>query len=106
MNTSDTYTLAPSESLLLTNFDIAWQDLCDMPGNCCVSRLFTWVGGNDIWNDASNWDRGMIPQSCDIVSIPAGAIATIQMGQIGYCSKVIIETGGDLQVLGELELGK
>ncbi len=106
VNTSDTYTLAPSESLLLTNFDIAWQDLCDMPGNCCVSRLFTWVGGNDIWNDASNWDRGMIPQSCDIVSIPAGAIATIQMGQIGYCSKVIIETGGDLQVLGELELGK
>ena len=103
-NTTDTYLLGPSESMILTNFDIGWTDQCDAPETCCVRSVFTWTGTTGDWNTASNWDLNTIPRPCDIVVIPPTGHVTISEGELGYARDVWIQTGGTLNVLGEIIL--
>ncbi len=103
-NTTDTYTLGPSESLIITNFDIGWTDLCNAPDACCVRSIFTWTGGVGNWNSATNWDLQTIPRPCDMVIIPPAGQVTIPVGETGYAREVWIQTGGTLDVLGEIIL--
>lgn len=102
--TTDTYTLAPSESLILTNFDIGWTDLCDQPDACCVRSVFTWTGGTGDWNVATNWDLQAVPRPCDMVIIPPTGNVTIHSGNTGYARNVWVQSGGNLDVLGDLQL--
>lgn len=103
-NTADTYLLGPSESMILTNFDINWIDECEAPDACCVRSVFTWTGTTGDWNNASNWDLQTVPRSCDIVIIPPTGNVTISEGESGYARDVWIQTGGTLKILGEIFL--
>ena len=103
-NTTDTYDLAPSESLILTNFDIGWVDDCNQPDACCVRSIFTWIGGTGDWNNAENWDLGIIPRSCDMVIIPPTGQVTIPLSETGYARDIWIQSGGNLDVIGEIIL--
>ena len=101
---NDSYTLAPSESLILTNFDINWTDLCGEPDACCVRSVITWTGGTGDWHTATNWDLGIVPRSCDMVIIPPTGNVTIPETTIGYARDIWIQTGGVLDVKGEIIL--
>ena len=102
--TSDSYLLGPSESMILTNFDINWIDECQAPDACCVRSVFTWIATTGDWNDESNWDLQTLPRPCDIVIIPPTGNVTIANGEIGYARNVWVQTGGTLKVLGEIQL--
>ena len=104
--TSDSYTLAPSESMILTNFDIGWTDDCDDVDACCVGRIFTWTGGIGDWHTPANWDQNDLPQSCDLVIIPSGGTVTIANGNTGYAYEVITENGASLIITGDLEVAR
>jgi len=103
-NATDTYTLAPSESLILTSFDIGWSDMCTEAGRCCTRAEITWIGGTGDWNIASNWDLQRLPSPCDIVVVPDTGDVTLQPNMMGFAYQVIVQTGGNLEVLGELVL--
>ena len=64
-------------------------------------RTNTWIGpsvGN--WNDAAgNWSLGSIPTDCDEVIIPLGKSVTILSGQTGSAYTLLVEDGGDLEVV-------
>ncbi|WP_235294523.1 alpha-amylase family glycosyl hydrolase [Portibacter lacus] len=103
-STADTYTLAPSESLILTNFDIAWTDDCSGPNACCVRTVYTWNGGVGNWGDSEMWDLNSIPKQCDMVIIPAGSTVTIPEGTTAHARYVWAQDGSSLEVIGELLL--
>jgi len=101
---TDTYSLQPSEVLVLTNFDSPWTDDCDLADACCVRSVFTWLGGNGDWNVKANWDLNAIPKPCDMVIIPAGNTVTIQENMTGYGKHVLTLPGATLNVLGDLHI--
>lgn len=98
----DGYLLQASESLILTNFDPQWTDDCDQNANCCVRLTLTWQGGVGNWNEASNWDLGVVPKPCDMVIIPSGNHVTIPTGETGYARHVWTQGTALLDVNGDL----
>jgi 1,4-alpha-glucan branching enzyme len=103
-NTGDSYTLQPSESLILTNYDIQWQDDCDDAEVCCVQSVYTWIGGNGDWHIPSNWDRNAVPKPCDMVIIPTGSTVEVKAGSVGYARYVMTMGNAQLLVNGDLEI--
>lgn len=101
---TDSYTLQASESMILTNYDIQWEDGCEDPEVCCVESVYTWIGGNGDWHEAANWDRNAVPKPCDMVIIPTGSTVEVMTGKTAYARYVITMGTAQLKVNGDLEI--
>lgn len=60
---------------------------------------WTGINGTD-WNDSGNWDKGMVPASCNVVVIPGTAEAPTQptISATANCKSIIIYSPDGAQV--------
>ena len=68
-------------------------------GSAYINLNFTNVfidSGSGMWDDASNWSLGVVPDICHNVIIPAGQSATLLNGEMGACFTVTVEETGIL----------
>jgi hypothetical protein len=73
--------------------------------------MFTGGGGDDDWNNAANWDKGVVPGETNEAGIAVGTIKITNTVTVGYLkaglgrtgpSKVIID-GGTFKAIGMVE---
>jgi hypothetical protein len=53
---------------------------------------------SQLWNIAGNWSNNSLPRPCDNVTIPNGKKAIIIAGEVVNINKILVETGGVLDV--------
>jgi len=70
-----------------------------------IHPCITWTGTTDsYWDEAANWEGGVIPTSTDGVTIPTGASVEIQTGTSAVCFSLALEGSATLTVNGDLEI--
>jgi len=69
----------------------------------CSFATTTWIGGQSVWNDASNWDTGTIPSLTDDVLIPAGSYPRIYSG-VATAASLVIESNARLMIYNNTTL--
>ncbi len=73
---------------------------CATSGSCVSNPVNTWIGSaNGIWGQsAGNWSRGVVPEKCDAVVIPAGKNVVIQSGDFAECYTLQIDVNANFDV--------
>lgn len=81
---------------------------CATSGSCVSNPTNTWIGsGSGIWGqNAGNWSRGVVPEKCDAVVIPAGKNVVIQNGDFAECYTLQVDVNAifDVEAGGILEV--
>ena len=81
---------------------------CASSTTCVSNPVNTWIGGSlGIWGQSGgNWSRGIVPEKCDQVVIPAGKNVLIQNGQFAECYTLQVDVNAnfDVAVGGILEV--
>lgn len=54
---------------------------------------------SQLWNIAGNWSNNSLPRPCDNVTIPNGKKAIINAGEVVNINRILVETGGVLDVV-------
>lgn len=69
-----------------------------------IIQTNTFVGGNNLWLNASNWSLGTLPDVCHEVVIPAGLTVDLLDGEEGSCYSLQVSNSATLNVAGTANL--
>ena len=70
-----------------------------------IHPCIIWDGATDNnWNEATNWEGGVIPTSNDGVTIPTGKSVVVQNGSSVVCFSLKLEGSASLTINGDLEV--
>jgi len=85
---------------LLVNNGVGCNEEMEILAACCQSDLmwcsdfeYIFTNPDGIWNDANNWDKGLIPDEMSVVIIPSPNHCEIQSGASAECLYINVEAG-------------